>query len=429
MSSVEEYSAHAVHAFDSVSVTMNFVVSNGGSYSVPLVKGSPFVTVIYSASTPVISSDLMVIKDVSDLNLPDGVRGSLRLVTLGNYLKWLVYCSDAAPLKVSGEYPALFLTTESPVSGIVRVALVPLGNENESTATLINHLRTYPIGGEVQLEQQGSNALVEYKFQTTSIPVGSTDPLLMLALPHHVSLLQNRSPHLLGVSSYGPCLCMKGAMRAVSGRLWLLKYDLLDVGWHFDNNDLRSLTPALRIISTMLESDLNATQPEKARDPYGFGKEISRMANLALVADFLKMPAERRIALSNIENQLEPWVFGTNNDYLVYDETWGGIISVDGLQNSQADFGNGWYNDHHFHYGYFIFAGAVLAHLQSESLNQKYIAFFDSLVGDVCNYQADDMYFPFARHKDLFDGHSWASGLFEQANGKSQESSSEVQVF
>jgi endo-1,3(4)-beta-glucanase len=28
--------------------------------------------------------------------------------------------------------------------------------------------------------------------------------------------------------------------------------------------------------------------------------------------------------------------------------------------------------------------------------------------------------------QDFFDGHSWASGLFSQANGKSQESSSEA---
>ena len=33
---------------------------------------------------------------------------------------------------------------------------------------------------------------------------------------------------------------------------------------------------------------------------------------------------------------------------------------------------------------------------------------------------------PPARHKDFYDGHSWASGLFSQNNGKSQESSSEA---
>lgn len=36
------------------------------------------------------------------------------------------------------------------------------------------------------------------------------------------------------------------------------------------------------------------------------------------------------------------------------------------------------------------------------------------------------MLFPLARHKSWFDGHSFASGLFPFANGKSQESSSEA---
>jgi endoglucanase Acf2 len=54
---------------------------------------------------------------------------------------------------------------------------------------------------------------------------------------------------------------------------------------------------------------------------------------------------------------------------------------------------------------------------------------FDALRKDVCNMDAtSETNYPFARHKDFFDGHSWASGLFQQANGKSQESSSEVRM-
>ena len=37
-----------------------------------------------------------------------------------------------------------------------------------------------------------------------------------------------------------------------------------------------------------------------------------------------------------------------------------------------------------------------------------------------------EIFFPFARHKSWFDGHSFASGLFQFADGKSQESSSEA---
>ena len=50
----------------------------------------------------------------------------------------------------------------------------------------------------------------------------------------------------------------------------------------------------------------------------------------------------------------------------------------------------------------------------------------ETIIRDFCNPDPTDPDFPFARHKDFFDGHSWASGLYPQANGKGQESSSEV---
>ena len=36
-------------------------------------------------------------------------------------------------------------------------------------------------------------------------------------------------------------------------------------------------------------------------------------------------------------------------------------MSTCGLSDDQCDFGNGLYNDHHFHYGYHIYTAAVLA--------------------------------------------------------------------
>ena len=41
-------------------------------------------------------------------------------------------------------------------------------------------------------------------------------------------------------------------------------------------------------------------------------------------------------------------------------------------------------------------------------------------------------YYPYnkdRRHKDFFDGHSWASGIYQHSDGKEQESSSEVFNF
>ena len=89
-----------------------------------------------------------------------------------------------------------------------------------------------------------------------------------------------------------------------------------------------------------------------------------------------------------------------------------------------ADFGNSLYNDHHFHYGYFIYTAAVIGHLDPSWVpaNKAYV---NMLVRDIANPSTRDQYFPVWRCFDWFHGHSWAHGLFDTLDGKDQESSSE----
>lgn len=37
---------------------------------------------------------------------------------------------------------------------------------------------------------------------------------------------------------------------------------------------------------------------------------------------------------------------GAGSDPLRYDNNYGGIVSTNGINDQNADFGNGWYNDH-----------------------------------------------------------------------------------
>ncbi|CAM9484590.1 unnamed protein product [Heterosigma akashiwo] len=96
-----------------------------------------------------------------------------------------------------------------------------------------------------------------------------------------------------------------------------------------------------------------------------------------------------------------------------------------GLQSWAADFGNGWYNDHHFHYGYFLYTLAVLIKFDP-AYYSKHQGAIDLLLGDIANRDPESPLFPVARHKDFYDHHSWALGLFTTWDGKSQESSSEA---
>jgi endo-1,3(4)-beta-glucanase len=91
------------------------------------------------------------------------------------------------------------------------------------------------------------------------------------------------------------------------------------------------------------------------------------------------------------------------------------------------NFGNGFYNDQHFHYGYHIYAAAIVAHFRPE-WGRRHWEQVLLLVRSIANPSREDNAFPLFRHKDWYQGNSWASGipLPPYLNGKNQESSSEA---
>jgi endo-1,3(4)-beta-glucanase len=121
----------------------------------------------------------------------------------------------------------------------------------------------------------------------------------------------------------------------------------------------------------------------------------------------------------------------------------GGLVSCgcrfngDGCDNKAPDcpafsdqglnFGNAFYNDQHFHYGYHIYSAAIVAHFRPE-WGKKFYEQVLLLIRSIANPSKEDGAFPLHRHKDWYKGSSWASGvpLPPYLNGKNQESSSEA---
>jgi len=125
-----------------------------------------------------------------------------------------------------------------------------------------------------------------------------------------------------------------------------------------------------------------------------------------------------------MKKYLEAW-FDTSpplNYTLIYDQVWGGILSYESWYQDGRDYGNGKYNDHHFHYGYFIYAAAVILKYDPTYYLKDAIM---HLIRDIANPNGNDTFFPVTRHKDWFEGHSWAQGLDKVPDSKNQESTSE----
>ena len=50
-------------------------------------------------------------------------------------------------------------------------------------------------------------------------------------------------------------------------------------------------------------------------------------------------------ALNAIEDTIVSWLRNDNQDLLIYDRTWGALVTYQGLNDVNADFGNAWNND------------------------------------------------------------------------------------
>jgi endo-1,3(4)-beta-glucanase len=82
---------------------------------------------------------------------------------------------------------------------------------------------------------------------------------------------------------------------------------------------------------------------------------------------------------------------------------------------------------------YFLYAAAIMARIDSTFID-RFGTHVDTIFHDVAHFSSGDsrevgageLFFPLARHKSWFDGHSFATGMFPFGNGKSQESSSEA---
>ncbi|WP_460793817.1 glycosyl hydrolase [Marisediminicola antarctica] len=177
--------------------------------------------------------------------------------------------------------------------------------------------------------------------------------------------------------------------------------------------------------ATLLEQlarDVAATPPLPG-DTYFGGKALYRLANLLSLATELGDDTSAAILGDRLGRALTEWTQPhgcaiRGERCFVYDEKARGIVGL------AASFGSEEFNDHHFHYGYFLHAASIaVAH--DPSLMPKIAPVINLLAADIASAGSPG-YFPERRVFDAYAGHSWASGTSPFADGNNQESSSEA---
>ncbi|KHN14040.1 Putative endo-1,3(4)-beta-glucanase 2 [Glycine soja] len=387
-----------VSSYSDLGVTLDIPSSNLRFF---LVRGSPYITASVTKPTPL---SIKTVHTVVSLSSDD--YNTKHTLKLNNTQAWIIYTSSPIYLNhVPSE------VTSKPFSGIIRIAALP-DSDSKYVETLDKFSSCYPVSGDAALKKPFS---VEYKWQKKR-----SGDLLMLAHPLHAKLLSY--DHDVTVLNDFKYRSIDGDLVGVVGDSWVLETNPIPVTW---NSNKGVEKESYGEIVTALVKDVQALNSSAigTNSSYFYGKQVGRAARLALIAEEVSFSNVVPTIKKFLKESIEPWLDGTlqGNGFL-YENKWGGLVTKLGSTDSTADFGFGVYNDHHYHLGYFLYGIAVLAKIDPE-WGQKYNPQVYSLVTDFMNLgQKYNSRYPRLRCFDLYNLHSWASGVTEFADGRNQES-------
>lgn len=415
----------------------------------PLVQGQGLVTALYHGARPILRTGMAITAVWDPYNGQGRDGGPLKpgvqrwVLQMNDGATWLVYARarPGAPPLAFRQTADGTLEAKAGFYGSVQVARVL--NPEQGWAAYDQAAGVFAVDVHLAGHTEEGGAVGKYSFAFNKVDVTgdpaflAQSPLLMFALPHHVSSFDDRTRaavlHQLAMETP-----VKGTARAVLADTWTMVEPALSVNMGFlpwDGETRRTastLSGGVRQMITQvarqeLQQDMNAQCDLESA--YFAGKALAKFALIVLCAsEILGDKQAAADGLARLKDQFARFVDNRQKHPLVYEGTWGGVVSTAAYTtgDAMADFGNSYYNDHHFHYGYFVFAGAVLAHLDPSWMqhraNTEYV---DLLVRDYANPSRQDRQFPVFRSFDWYHGHSWASGVFPSMDGKNQESSSE----
>ncbi|KAJ7491185.1 glycoside hydrolase family 81 protein [Mycena latifolia] len=405
------HTSHKATAWDTQSLTVKYFAASGAGFTTYLVPGSPYMTFNYNAATILLTSRNGNIVSINGQNVgTSSVTVTGTKFTVTNSAGIYVVYSLGGSISLTASTTAL--TGGATFTGVIRIARVTA--ESTSQAILDQYSANYPTGVALDYTFSGDNATMSFTWNV----VGNPANLLHLSWPHHRKHLVN--PAFVTGLSY---LTTKGYMKPVVGNVWKLSYALPTITWQPPRAPQASCTQQ---IIQALEYEVAHLTVAVPGDFYYWGKAFQATARLALIADHLGRQDLIPAVLTVLKQSFAYWtVSGQTGTYAAYETAWGGVVDGAGATNPNIDFGNGYYNDHHFHYGYMLHGAAVIAKYDSAwwSANKHLVTTF---ARDIANPSTADPYFTVARCKDWFAGHSWASGIANGGGSRDQESVGEA---
>ncbi|SEQ03363.1 glycosyl hydrolase [Microlunatus flavus] len=377
-------SSAVVSAYDALSVTVESRDASGVALGRTVVaEGSPFVAYHVAKAGSVRT------------NLPWAEQDGFWTAAVGG----VTYAMVVADGTVQGG------TVELEASGVATWFPVPADGSAGALAALAAHPLT---GGSVASTTAGDRV-------TTTLAYRSDGDTAYARLPH-----QSADP-------VGEPRCDLGSYPSVYGTLTLCSGSALS--WSAPAVQPTSALDTTRLsgedkatLAAQVRADVAAT-PAFPSDTYFGGKALYRAAMLYQLATQVGADDAAASIKARLVTSLDQWTDPQGCAHrtavcFVYDEQAKGLVGM------TPSFGSDEFNDHHFHYGYFLFAAGVLAE-SDPALATRWAPVMNLLAADLASSSANGA-FPDLRVFDVYAGHSWASGTAPFADGNNQESSSEA---
>jgi endoglucanase Acf2 len=305
-------------------------------------------------------------------------------------------------------------------------AATVLPDEQPATlALLTKHAYAFVTGTRADWRYDAATSTVETTFATTTqVMEGSDNGPLLGLYPHH----WYNNPSVAG--KLGP------AYDSVRGKIKLLAAAQFKTSNRYQG--FVPLWPGLKDgpradeLGDLLKADFRRRReliPGRENNDnwrtsaYWQGKGLTRLTALAGVAEQQGDTEMRDRLLTMVKERMEFWFEGgSSRNYFHYDKALGTVVSY-----PDEFFAVEQMNDHHFHYGYFIRAAAEVALRDPAwAAKDQWGGMVELLIADIATTERGGAEFPFLRNFDVYEGHSWASGVGLGEWGNNQESSSEA---
>lgn len=398
----ENPTGNRVQGYDDMTLTYRWYVDSTHKMVAPIVRGTLFFTMIYTALTP----KFWTTHAILSVNgaAPGSHSGTKFKVVLNNGQEWIIYASSSINITASTDN----IVCDSVFTGTIQVAYL---KDSSYESTLDSHAGNYPTGVSINHEVSGDIDTETWTWKK----VGGN----FLWHPLRIHMQTAVSPTLTGLKYKR--IWMDDSCEAFSvGNTQTFAQTLPAIPETYPAFD----SDKVSAIVTAFNAD-KSYNPGITNDPYFGGKSLNKLAELGFLSAHPQIAdaTARATIVSNLKAAVIAWLDATNTNKLKYDSSFGGISTTNGLASVSADFGSGTYNDHHFHWGYHIRAAAFLAKYDSTFL-ASYDEKVKNLIRDVMSPTADS-YFPKFRNFDAYHSHMWADGMTNFGDVHNQESSSE----